>query len=62
MESKKYNKLVNLRKDRSKVRNIEDKLEGSREEQCRGLDVLTIMYKISYKDILYNTGSVASIL
>ena len=28
----------------------------------RGFEVQTIMYKISYKDILYNTGNIANIL
>ena len=41
-----------------------NKPSGGEEGQykSRGFEVQTIMYKISYKDILYNTGNIANIL
>ena len=66
---KKYNKVANITK-RNRLTDTENKLvvtsgereggrgnRGGREEK-----VQTIRYKISYKDILYNTGNVANIL
>ena len=37
--------------------------EGGRGSiKVRGKEVQTIMYKIIYKDVLYNTGNIANIL
>ena len=36
--------------------------EGGGHYRSRGLRSTTIRYKISYKDILYNTGNIANIL
>ena len=63
MESKKYNKLVTITK-RSRLTDIENKL--AEKEWRRGKiegdqDIQTIRYKISYKDILYNTRNIANI-
>ena len=68
MESKKYNKLVNITK-KKQTTDIENKLavtgrerEGGRDSiGVGGLEVQTIRYKISYKDIFYNTGTIANI-
>ena len=66
---KKYNKGVNEAKQKQIHRNKEQTggyqwREGSREGQYkgRGVQVKTIRYKISYKDILYYTWNIANIL
>ena len=68
MESKKLNKLVNITKKTQTHRYKEQTSgyqwgEGRGEGQYRGRGVRgTIMCKITYKDILYNMGNIASIL
>ena len=69
MASKKYNKLVNKIKKKETHRYREQTSgyywgEGSGEGQYRVGDeeIQTIRYKISYKDILYNTGNTVNIL
>ena len=68
MESKKYNKLANIKKKlthryREQTSGYQWG-EGSGEGQYsgRGLRGINFRYKISYKDILYNKGNIASIL
>ena len=72
VESKKYNKLVNITKKetdryREQMSGYQWLGEGCREG--RGEDKIgvedkryTIVYKISYKGIVYSTGNIASIL
>ena len=68
MEYKKYSKLVNITKKKRTRRYREQTSasvgRGRGEGQYRVGDseVQTVMYKISYKDILYNTGNIADIL
>ena len=60
---KKYNKLVNTTKKRSRLTDIENKpvvTSGGGEGQYRGGG--TIGGKIGYNDVLYNTGNIVNIL
>ena len=66
MESKKYNKLVNIQK-RSRLTDVEKKLAVTSEEEGQyrgggGWKVQTTGCKMGYKDVLYNTGNIANIL
>ena len=71
MESKKYNKLVNITTTTKKSRliNTENKLvvtsrkreEGKGKIRVGDKEVQTVRYKISYKNLLYNTGNIANI-
>ena len=69
MESEKYNKLVNITK-RNRFIDIENKSVVTSGERERGRGktgvgdymIQTIMYEMSYTDILYNTGNIANIL
>ena len=67
MESKKYNKLVNIIKN-TQTHRYREQTSGYPQGEGRGnmevgkWEVQTIMYKINYKDILYNTGNTANIL
>ena len=69
VESKKYKKPVNITKKKQTHRYREEISgyqwgEGKDEGRYRSklLKVQTVLYKISYKDILYNTGNIANIL
>ena len=68
MECKKYNKLVNIKEKKQTHRYKEQTggfQWGERREtgldRSKGLEVQTIRYKISYKNILYNMGNIANI-
>ena len=69
VENKKGNKLVNITKQKQ-THSYREQASGykwrdaSREGQHRGrrLRVETIMYKISYKNILYYTENIANVL
>ena len=65
MESKKYNKLLNVtkRKETHKHREQTSGYQWVRRGKIEGdQDIHIIRYEISYKDILYNMGNVANTL
>ena len=67
MESKKYNKIVNITKKKQTQRYREQISgyqwgEGRGEGKYRGRGLRGTDYKISYRDILYNTGNIANVL
>ena len=69
MESKTYNKLVNITK-KKRLTDIENKLVVTSEEREVGRgnlgvgewEVQTLGCKIGYKDVLYSTENIANIL
>ena len=69
MESKKYNKLVNITKKKLTHR-YREQTSGCQWGAGRGRgnigdgewELQTIRFKISYKDILYNVGNITHIL
>ena len=69
MDSKKYNKLVNIIKKKHTYRYREptrgyqwgeEREEG--QDRGRGVRGTAIRYEIRYQDILYNMGNIATIL
>ena len=68
MESKNYNKLVNMEKKRSRLTEIEKinlEGEGGREGQNTGgagRQTQTTGCKTDYKDVLYNRRNIVNIL
>ena len=66
MEPKKYNKLVNTANNQTCRERTSGYQwgEGSREgkNRGRGLRCTDYYHKLTYKDILYNTGNIVNIL
>ena len=56
VKSNKYNQLVNMTKNRSRLTENKLAVTSGREER-KGKEKQTTGYKISYKDILYNVGT-----